>query len=367
MRRTSLIKFCTEFSAVVVPLATCLAAVPAGPQPAASASQVGKVATSAFTTTAGYLSGVAATSATNAWAVGGAHNGSPLILLWNGTDWARQRVPRLRGSAELSSVAATSARNAWAVGAVSDKTLILHWNGVSWKRTPSPSPSGSPELTSVTAAPGGAALAVGFCHTRNGPLHLILRWTGRIWRMERAVGEGLLVGVGASSAHNAWAVGSGPPGYWTVYQHWNGRRWKRVTGPNYVGGVLYGVSTVRPGDAWAVGVADQSGALIVHWNGSSWRRVRGPDLTGAPWLLSVTAAPGGTVWAVGARFGAGKTLVLRWTGHAWRRVPSPSPSVGGGSDDFLAGVGSYSSGAWAVGFTGGGDSFILNWNGERWS
>ena len=55
------------------------------------------------------------------------------------------REPRNDGY--LTGVAATSAASAWAVGstaiACSAKPLILHWNGTSWKRVPSPSPDGS--------------------------------------------------------------------------------------------------------------------------------------------------------------------------------------------------------------------------------
>jgi hypothetical protein len=63
----------------------------------------------------GTLSGVAATSASNAWAVGGA-----LILHWNGKTW--KRVPSPSSAAGLSGVAATSATNAWAVGGSSGST-----------------------------------------------------------------------------------------------------------------------------------------------------------------------------------------------------------------------------------------------------
>src|SRR5262245_49709667 len=63
-------------------------------------------------------------------------------------------------------VAATSPRNAWAVGAVQDaRTLIVHWDGKAWQRQPSPSPGGQQ----------GLAVA--------------------------------LIGVAATSSHDAWAVG----------------------------------------------------------------------------------------------------------------------------------------------------------------
>src|SRR6266700_2423815 len=42
-------------------------------------------------------------------------------------------------SGELSGVAATSATNAWAIGATgTGQTLIVHWNGKTWTRVPSP-------------------------------------------------------------------------------------------------------------------------------------------------------------------------------------------------------------------------------------
>ena len=79
-------------------------------------------------------SSIAVTSASNAWAVGGA--GYPIVH-WNGTHWKVQT--RLDVHYILNGVAATSARNAWAVGVkhprgvASETTVILRWNGSSWK------------------------------------------------------------------------------------------------------------------------------------------------------------------------------------------------------------------------------------------
>jgi hypothetical protein len=353
-------------------MAALAALVAALAAPVAAARAATRTGPASFTTTTGYLSAVAATSPANAWAVGGAHNDTVLILHWNGRNWARARTPRLDGVAFLQSVAATSARNAWAVGAVGKKTLILHWNGVSWKRVPSPSPMGFPQLTSVTVTTRGGAWAVGFRQTRNGPVYLILRWTARKWRLARnpaalisgTAGDGLLQGVAASSAHSAWLVGSGAPGYWTVFAHWNGSHWKQVPSPNILGGLLNCVATAPHGTAWAVGhVGGRS--LIMHWNGSAWRRVRSPSPSSTVVLESVATSAAGESWAVG-EYGAGRTYILHWNGHSWRHAASPNPLVGGATDDFLAGVATYSSGAWAVGYTGGGDGVILHWDGARW-
>jgi hypothetical protein len=88
-----------------------------------------------------WLFGVAATSARNAWAVGGTSitdsSSGTFILHWNGTAWKRARGPSSHGGPNLYAVAATSARNAWAVGAMTSPpsdVVILHWNGTAWKR-----------------------------------------------------------------------------------------------------------------------------------------------------------------------------------------------------------------------------------------
>jgi hypothetical protein len=55
------------------------------------------------------------------------------VVHWDGTAWRRVPSPSPGTFASLSGVAATSATNAWAVGgADAGKTLILHWNGTAW-------------------------------------------------------------------------------------------------------------------------------------------------------------------------------------------------------------------------------------------
>ena len=66
--------------------------------------------------TSNLLSGVTATAAKNAWAVGAAGRS---ILRWNGARWARVPSPDV-GQDELLAVDASSASNAWAVGQFSD-------------------------------------------------------------------------------------------------------------------------------------------------------------------------------------------------------------------------------------------------------
>src|SRR5262249_61154849 len=97
-----------------------------------------------------FLSGAAATSASNAWAVGSYDSGTGrnagLIERWNGTSWKQVPSPN-PGSVnnDLFGVAATSATSAWAVGVYSRSTvgnrpLTGHRDGKAWNQRPSPNP-----------------------------------------------------------------------------------------------------------------------------------------------------------------------------------------------------------------------------------
>jgi hypothetical protein len=98
------------------------------------------------------LGAVAAVSSSDVWAVGGSlskttGNDTTLILHWNGTKWLTQHVPVPRGADNdgLESITAVSGRAAWAVGASSNasgsvvRPLLLHWNGTQWAPVSLPS------------------------------------------------------------------------------------------------------------------------------------------------------------------------------------------------------------------------------------
>ncbi|HEY3904942.1 MAG TPA: hypothetical protein VGM14_13610 [Streptosporangiaceae bacterium] len=127
------------------------------------------------------LTGIAVTSAADAWAVGFAGNGfaeQTLILHWNGRKWSRVASPDLggpRNTNSLNGVAATSASNVWAVGIAThggqNNTLILRWNGTKWTHVPSPDPGSSNDLDAVAASSAANAWAVG---SFNGVIHQTL-------------------------------------------------------------------------------------------------------------------------------------------------------------------------------------------------
>jgi hypothetical protein len=96
---------------------------------------------------------VSAVSYADAWVVGdyttSSSYGRSLTLRREGTSWAQVPSPDPSGttrSTYLSGVAAISLTNAWAVGSYNNGTnsqsLILHWNGKSWSKVTSPEVAG---------------------------------------------------------------------------------------------------------------------------------------------------------------------------------------------------------------------------------
>jgi hypothetical protein len=193
------------------------------------------------------LFSVAASSASNAWAVGQTQNSTglhTLVLHWNGKTWTQVHSPSPGPMGDtLYGVSVTSTTSAWAVGystvySEGWKTLILHWNGKAWAQVPSPDP--------VTVSSSK------------------LTWN-------------VLQGVAATSATNAWAVGYDEvalKGSKTMIFHWNGKVWKQVASPNPFCATcdsLYGVAASSAGNAWAVGTVNAGAEVVIlHWNGKAW-------------------------------------------------------------------------------------------------
>ncbi|HSR84979.1 MAG TPA: hypothetical protein VLM11_12440 [Streptosporangiaceae bacterium] len=128
----------------------------------------------------GMLAGVTATSGRDVWAVGSSDSNRAIIEHWDGTSWTLSASPRTGLAAGLNAVAATSATNAWAVGWTlspgSFRTLIERWNGARWTSVHSPAPG---MLTGVAATSGTNAWAVGFW-TATG-IAVVERWNGAHW------------------------------------------------------------------------------------------------------------------------------------------------------------------------------------------
>lgn len=144
--------------------------------------------------------------------------GKTLILRWNGTKWVQTPSPNPSGPVIemiLDGAAATSVSNAWAVGDYStgtiQQTIILRWNGTAWNLVPNPSPGQQPSLSGVAATSASDAWAVGGYLAGSAENTLLVHWNGSAWKMMIGPNPGSsssLTGVAATSPSNVWAVGN---------------------------------------------------------------------------------------------------------------------------------------------------------------
>ncbi len=272
------------------------------------------------------LTAVADLSPANAWAVGRSVDTSnyynqvtqPLIEHWDGTGWSA--VPSATDSNGvgdiLSGVAAVSATDAWAVGSHFDATiggsagLIEHWDGNKWSIVPSPTSASN--LTSVAVISASDVWAAG----EAGLQPVFEHWNGKTWSAFSgppvSAGYVAVSGVTAVSATDVWAVGTtrapvrGAP-FQTLSEHWDGHKWAIVASPNPVTGndVLIQAAAISSTDVWAVGydygATGGASPLLADWDGKKWNTVRAPVPSGTQYnqLAAVAALPTGTVWAVG--------------------------------------------------------------------
>ena len=396
--------------AISVLLAAAAAAVPAAATAGVTARGADPGTERAAQAITGSATSLAAITAiphtTGAWAVGeqcGGSNPCPaagraLVLRLSGSRWSRVSAPSPGGDVLLTGVGASSRSNAWAVGSYDgseDLNLFLHWNGRTWRQVHGPSQPGG-ALSGVSVASAGNAWAVGTYQSPStlSDSTLALHWTGRKWTKvptpNPGSGGNQLLAVAALSRTDAWAVGASlntsTSEYQTLVLHWNGRKWASADAPavSTLGTQLAGVAVVSRSDAWAVGHFDNANdfnnPLILHWNGRSWRRAKAPTPAFNLEELSAVAASSATrAWAVGIGpcVGGGincpsHSLALRWNGARW--APVSSPSISDGSDqNTLAGVAAISrTDAWAAGSyypAVAGEpvrALLLHWTGATW-
>ncbi len=334
----------------------------------------------------GYLTAVAARSPGSALAVGTIFpHERPLVARWSGAAWRTLRDPALPVKGSLTGVAFFPG-GAWAAGerGMSENgrvsfPLMMRVTGTTVREVPIPRTTYGGDLNAVAATSAADAWAVGNEATIGGGTGaaLILHWNGRAWTRVRlpaglAREDGVVTGVAATSAANAWAVTNSPArGGLPPIMHWNGRGWSKVASPDI--GMSYGLTAVAATsarDLFAVGYdrALASRSLLLHWNGRSWTcghtvqvvhsKVPGVSLT------SVSASSADNAWAVGSYFGsANRALALRWNGRAWKQVKIPQPS----QFNSLQGVAvaPHSGAAWTVG-SAVSRTLMLHWDGTAW-
>jgi hypothetical protein len=318
------------------------------------------------------LNGAAVLGACDGWAVGatGGINTANQTLTehYDGSGWTIVPSPSPGQGASsnvLTAVAAVSASNVWAVGSISSgQTLIEHWNGTNWTVEQTGIPGGgATSLSAVTATSATDIWAVGRIGGADGR-PLIEHYDGHGWTVSPDVSipagniDGVLSGVTATSATDAWAVGTTMTGNFakqTLVERWNGTGWTVVPSANPgTHNQLAGVVALTPSNVWAVGsvTGTASQALIEHWNGRAWTQATIPAIGTSSRLNGVGASSDRNIWAAGFYGDASgsHTLAEQFDGNNWNVVPSPDG--GQVSELFAAGTSSATS-TWLVGAADG--------------
>jgi hypothetical protein len=282
-------------------------------------------------TTGSELLAVSTASPTDVWAVGSvtgsvANVNRTLIEHFNGSAWSVVPSPNLSQEGDnLTGVAAISATNVWAVGWFLNDAetqilpLILHFNGSAWSAVPNiPTNNNTTILHGIAARSATDIWAVG--EAGIDPRNIALHFNGTQWSITPLAvipssHQQTLAGVASVSSTDVWAVGSLAPVNGSPLQtlaiHWNGTQWSKVTTPNVDASTnrLFGVAAISSTDVWAVGQAVNPNGfglhtLIERWDGTQWSIVPSPNKlpqgNNANSILGVTVSGPTTLWAVGS-------------------------------------------------------------------
>ncbi len=317
------------------------------------------------------LRGIAVLSRNDIWTVGSMRSfigpvelntSQALIQHWNGTAWnTLPLTPATSGrNFYLSGMAAISSSNIWAVGesykseTPDGHTLIAHWDGLHWNIVESPNSSQiNNNLNAAAAADSANVWAVGsYADTNYVSRVLLLHWGGSKWETWNSgldSIEGELFDIAIISKADIWAVGyhmnnqKAQP----LALRWNGTDWMSIPMP--ISGktsILHRIAAISKDDVWAVGSSEEGGTTF-HWNGKVWSVVPNPSSSsGGTSLNGVAGANKDDVWVVGHNQNNNQPMSLHWDGKRWSEVTSPQSMLGGGlfnvANDFEHGV-------WVVG------------------
>lgn len=370
--------------------AAAVTAVTLGVSTPAFAAASWKVVASPNSTTQDSFGAVALRSPNDAWAVGagysvigGVFQERPLIEHYNGSGWQIATSPAPTGFpyVALSGVAAVSASDAWAVGLYFPSgnkaihPLAEHYDGTAWSIVTVPQAELRSGLSAVAALSSGNVWAVGTAGTRStsgvvSTHPLAEHYDGAAWSVVATptiVGGGLNA-VAAVSPTDVWAVGvqytTGATTQNGIVLHYDGTAWSQVPvpAPTVPSGGLWNLGAVTStptGQIWASGTASSADGLsqypfVEHFDGAAWSLTQLPG-KGAGYTITtvsgIAAASDTDIWAVGGASTGnqqGVTLTEHYDGAAWTVVPSPDVNTADG----LADVATNGTVAWAVGDTG---------------
>ncbi len=275
--------------------------------------------------------------------------------------WSLERSPL---QTTLLGVLAAGPSSTWAFGFGAER-----WTGAVWQLVPTARLGPDSDLWSATPASPASLVAVGQSPVGGSGHGMIAFWDGIRWHRTGVLGvvSGLRAVARVPGTARLWAVG------WRAHagasvplvEHRDASGWHPVAVPAAGTGILNGVATVAPHEAWAVG-GGGGAALALHRTGGRWTATAVPRAGGVS-LLAVARVPGTRrVLAVGSRTASGQShpVAYRWDGTRWHAMAIDTGSRQGELD----GVVSIAPGeAWAVG-SAGARPLALHWlRGPAWT
>lgn len=290
--------------------------------------------------TANFLLGVAALSASEAWAVGSFRNEDSdygLSMRWDGSSWTPHPMPSPPSSTGFPAVSLYDARafapnNVWAVGSSRGvdssaiETLAYRWDGHAWSIVPSPAGCcgayGS-VLYCVDGASPDDFWAGGYMN-EPGPnaIAFLAHWNGSNWEelLLPTVANHRIPAIKDFHVHahdDIWAlegIGINVPVSPHRIFHWNGSDWSE--GASRLDPLRYGAAEAifafGPDDIWVSSVLDIGSQIVMlHWDGSTWTEMNVPVFA----YEFFGDAPDDL-------FAVGYTSIMHWNGAAWSVVAS---------------------------------------------
>lgn len=289
----------------------------------------------------------------------------------------RHPAPKALVSGQLSVVTvAPHSKVAFAIGSkysgTKSTTYVGKRNGSHWKKLAVKAPANA-SFSAIAAGSPSSIWLVGSAFSTTQKALVERSHGGTFALMKTSLPGGLLQGVSASSASNAWVVGTASGGG-PILGRWNGHKWSALKVPATIMTDSFNqVSTTGPAVAWILGYSS-SGPTVFKANGHTVSTVKLPVPTGAS-VRGIAASSAKSVWVVGSvskvvgTSSVSSAFAMHYNGKSWKKYnlstgyPSSTPSgiAAAGSKAYVAGAGSpkkFSSkgivqNAFAMTFSGG--------------
>ena len=261
------------------------------------------------TSVQGEITAISASYSKNVWAF--AESGTAnKAMHYNGKTWSTSTLPSLFS---VTGAAAVSTNNVWAVSGNSEspKTYAEHWTGKAWHKVTLPAGAASISAVSSTRIYAGGKY-------KGQPA--VMHWDGKKWALAHTPkftepgqpnAEGTMRDILALSVGNVYAVGGiewecGEDGDDTcakpIILHWDGKAWSQTVLPQTYTSFLK-VTSDGAGGIWLLrGGWDPT---FFHVSGGSITQVVAPRPAGHDINITDLATLGTTIWAGGVEFPEG--------------------------------------------------------------